>query len=153
MQIYRPPIFGGGYFGTISIFESLLEAELPLGVKISPLKVVDLIDQTIGCCERQVRQEFFWLINPIYWAYALLRGVFQFPFHLVQRKDSWLTKFTDKVAGYVAGAIVFVLALVIVAWFLKVPNDQVRKKLGGEIKSEAVDKVGSKPGPAAKSAH
>jgi hypothetical protein len=39
MQIYRPPMFGGGYFGTISIFESLLEAELPFGVKIPRSKL------------------------------------------------------------------------------------------------------------------
>ena len=37
-------------------------------------RVIDRINEAIGAAEDQVRREFRWLINPLYWIYAMFRA-------------------------------------------------------------------------------
>lgn len=76
--------------------------------------IVDAIEQTIGCCEEQVKHELRNLINPLYWLRELLFFILRIPFILIQA-----TGFdTDKVEEHLVGHLFKTLELALIFYLL-----------------------------------
>lgn len=115
MDLWAPPMLGGSYLGKMSVFQSLLKGSVPFDGGPSPLIVFDMIDQTIGESNRQIRREFWWLVNPFYWCFAAVRIVLSW--FLVSLPLAGVKKSTSGLISDTAAKLITPVLVGALAWF------------------------------------
>ncbi len=94
-----PPPMVGGAIIPVNIFQSVLFDSSYQGV--SKQMVVDAIRQTIGSCEKKIKDEFINLINPLSWIKFLIVTVLRIPFVLIESTGFNVSKVEDHLFGKV----------------------------------------------------
>lgn len=106
-----PPVMVGGPIIPVNIFNSVLNDNSYKG--ISRQMVVDALNQTIGACEEQVKEEFFKLCNPINWVKELLLWFLRLPFMLIELTGFNVEKVEDHLFGKLFKALEIAVIILI----------------------------------------
>lgn len=98
---------------------------------IEDYQKLDLLNETIGACLEAERDQFFKIINPVFWVTSLIAVLLRFPFWVLETAGFKSESFEKSLAGSIVRLIELILIISVLVYFGFSGNElkEVIKKL------------------------